>query len=107
MKAELEQVEADFNKLLSTLQERLTQTRSKVTATEFDSPRLKELQQEVLAKHEAVMVSTAITTDKLYLLLTTPHKQLVRHTNISAEKLDQFISELPIACGIRKAIWSN
>ena len=94
VKAELERVEADFHQLLSTLQERLTQARSKVAATEFDSPRLKELQQKVLAKNEAAMISTVITTDKLYLLLTTPHKQLVRHSDISAEKLNKLISGL-------------
>ncbi|MBS0424435.1 MAG: tetratricopeptide repeat protein [Proteobacteria bacterium] len=93
IKKELEQVESGFFKLLSTAQDRLVQANKNVVAAEFDTPKLKELQQKVLDRHEAVFISTVITGDRLYLLLTTAQGQLARSSPISAVELGKLVSD--------------
>lgn len=90
VKKELEQAQIGFQKMLSALEARFEQVRNNEIA-EFDIPRLKELQQKVLGKHQAVFISTLTTKNRFYLLLTTPEIQLVRESSVSARVLNDII----------------
>ena len=92
-KEELERVQTNFFNLISSMETLLAQTGKNATV-EFDTPRLKELQQMVLDRHETVFISTVITQDKLYLLLTTPQGQLARHSSVDAKELNKLILAL-------------
>ena len=89
---DLEQAQAGFLKLLSDLENYFKQAGGG-KALEFGERQLERLesQQGMLGKHQAVIITTIVTKEKLHLLLTTPEVQLARESAIGEKALNDLI----------------
>lgn len=89
---ELEQAQDGFLNLLSSLQDYFKQAGSD-KALEFGERQLAQLerQQNLLRVHEAVIITTVATKDKLHLILTTPEVQLARESALTERDLNDLI----------------
>lgn len=89
---ELERAQDSFINLLSSLEGYFKQIGGG-KAVEFGKRQLEELesQQDLLHKHEAVIITTVVTKDKLHLILTTPEVQLARESAITESGLNDLI----------------
>jgi len=89
---ELEQAQGSFLNFLSSLEGYFKQAGSD-KALEFGERQLAQLerQQDLLRKHQSVIVTTVATKDKLHLILTTPDVQLVRESAITEKDLNDLV----------------
>ncbi|MDO8345604.1 MAG: tetratricopeptide repeat protein [Cellvibrio sp.] len=89
---ELEQAQAGFLKLISGLENYFKQAGSD-KALELGERQLERLesQQGMLGKHQAVIITTIVTKEKIHLLLTTPEVQLARESAIGEKALNDLI----------------
>ncbi|ALQ51799.1 tetratricopeptide repeat protein [Nitrosomonas ureae] len=89
---ELEQAQGVFLNLLSSLEGYFKQVGGD-KAVEFGERQLAQLerQQDLLRRHQSVIITTVATIDKLHLILTTPEVQLARESAITEKDLNDLV----------------
>ncbi|SEP70245.1 tetratricopeptide repeat protein [Nitrosomonas ureae] len=89
---ELEHAQDQFLNVLSSLEGYFKQVGGD-RAVEFGERQLAQLerQQDLLRRHQSVIVTTVATKDKLHLILTTPEVQLARESAITEKDLNDLV----------------